>query len=266
MRRFLFVLLTVVFCFSSQGFAATLISDNFDAYTTGLIPPSPWEVYENGGSIRVTSPPFFSSPNSVGVTASNDPSQNAYFGQNHTPITNRGTYEAYLRTNNAGVESLVMAPFGDGSGSDAGPWISLGGPGGPSLPVSHLAYWDGSNWASVMPISNDTWYHIKINVHVPSKTYDIYVNNMITPIVTGANFVDTTVTDLSYIGFFAFGAGSNPNPSDPGVDYAYVDNVIVLSQDITAVPAVNKWGMLIFAILSGLGAFYLLRRQRKVQA
>jgi hypothetical protein len=38
------------------------------------------------------------------------------------------------------------------------------------------------------------------------------------------------------------------------------------SQACPAVPAVNEWGMIIFTTLAGLGAFYFLRIQRKVQA
>jgi hypothetical protein len=251
--------------FGIPGFAATLVSDNFDSYTVGSIPPVPWEVQENGGSVRVNSAVASSSPNSVAVTASSDPSQLAFFGQIHWPILGSGTYEAYLRTNNVSNETLVMTSYGNGSGNKAGPWISLGGPAGFGIPVGHLAYFDGSSWHDVMAISNDTWYHIKIRVNVLSKTYDIYVDNMVAPIVTGASFWDTSVVNLGYIGFFVYGASSNPNPTIPGVDYAYVDNVIVQSDadaDAAPVPTLSEWGMIILTVLVGLSSVHYLRRRR----
>jgi hypothetical protein len=220
MRHLLLVVLMVLICFSTQGFAATLISDNFDSYTAGNVPPSPWLVNEDTGSIRVSNAAAFSSPSSVAVTAggaSNIP----YFGRAHANIANRGTYEAYLRTNDVTDETLVMNAVGNGSGSDVGPWLSLGGPNGFGIPQGHLAAWDGSAWTDVIAISNNTWYHIKLIVDVPSKTYDIYVDDMVTPVVTGVNFHDSTITLLDGISFAVYGSAFNPNPSNPGADYAY---------------------------------------------
>ena len=45
--------------------------------------------------------------------------------------------------------------------------------------------------------------------------------------------------------------------------YAVVDNVRLQSRTI-GVPAMTEWGMIIFIILSGLGAAYYMRRQRRV--
>ena len=260
MRKVLFIVIMVLICFSTQGFAATLISDNFDSYTAGNIPPSPWIVYENTGSVRVSNAAAFSSPSSVAVTAG-DADTNPYLERDHLHIANQGTYEAYLRTNDVTDETLVMNGSGSGNGSGIGPWISLGGPNGFGIPPGHLAAWDGSAWTDVMAISNNTWYHIKLVIDVPSKTYDIYVDDMVTPVVTGVNFHDSTVTSLSIIAFVVFGSASNPNPSNPGVDYAFVDNVVVLSA--TSVPTMTQWGMIIFMALAGIGAVYYLRRQKR---
>jgi|WetSurMetagenome_2_1015567.scaffolds.fasta_scaffold145075_2 hypothetical protein len=262
MRRILLAAVIVFMCFSTQGFAATLIDDNFDSYTAGLIPPAPWSVNEYDGSVKVNNSIYSSSPNSVAVTVGEACNGNPYFMQVNSGITGTGTYEAYLRSNNVSHETLVMASTGTGSGDHLGYWISLGGPASFGIPAGHLAYYDGTLWHDIMAISNDTWYHVKIEVNVPSAIYDIYVDDMVTPIVTGASFRDTTLTDLITMGFVAYCEG-NPNPPTPGVDYAYVDNVIV--SDPTAVPTMTEWGMIIFAALAGLGAVYGMRRQKRAK-
>ena len=265
MKRLFFVLMILVFCFSTEGFAATLINDNFDSYTAGSFPPSPWFGAEFDGSASVNNSVYYSSPNSVAFTAGDACTGSPYIEQIHPDITGSGTYEAYLRTNNVSHETLIMASEGVGSVDGLGFWLSLGGPASSGIPVGHFAWYDGTNWHDVTAISNDTWYHIKIAVNVPSKTYYIYVDDMTTPIVTGATFRDTTLTALASVAFETFCSG-NPNPPIPGEDYAYVDNVIVSSQDPPAsIPTMTEWGMIIFILLAGLGAVYFIRRQRRAE-
>jgi hypothetical protein len=263
MKRLFFVLMIFVFCPSTEGFAATLVSDNFDSYTAGNLPPSPWMVYEQGGNIRVNNSVSFSSPNSVAVTSSNTGTDTPYFLRTYTSVSNRVIYEAYLRTNNVTNETLVMGGFGIGSGNQIGPSISLGGPSG-----GYLACWDGSSWTNVMAISNNTWYHIRLDADIPSKTFDVYVDDMTIPKVTNVGFQDTSLNSLSSVVFIVYGSSYNPNPPTPGVDYAYVDNVFVSTPTVatTAVPTMTEWGMIIFMVLAGLGATYYLRKQKTAKS
>ena len=37
-----------------------------------------------------------------------------------------------------------------------------------------------------------------------------------------------------------------------------------IGQEVTAIPAMNEWGMIIFMALAGLGAVYFLRKNKRV--
>jgi acetamidase/formamidase len=144
--------------------------------------------------------------------------------------------------------------YASGSGG-SGPWLSFGG-----IP-GNLSYFDGSSFNNITTVNANQWYHVKIIASVPSHTFDIYVDDMTTPVITGANFRDgASVTTLDNISFTVFNVFNPPTTEDN----AYVDDVLVSTP--TAVPTMSEWGMIMFMVLSGLGAVYYMKRQRRAES
>lgn len=250
MRKVLFIVIMVLICCSTQGFAATLISDNFDSYTAGSPPGDDWNTDNSGAIIVIDNETYNSSHNAVYVRRS---STGGSFSHNHTPITDQVTYEAFLRSSTNQRETLVM--YAGGSGG-SGPWISFGGIAG------YLAYYDGS-WHNITTVNANQWYHVKIVASVSSHTFDIYVDDMNTPLITGANFRDgSSVTTLDYLSFNVYDAFNPPLTTDS----AFVDDVLVSAPISVSVPTMSEWGMIIFMVLSGLSAMYYIRKQRRVES
>jgi hypothetical protein len=253
MRRVcLLSVILFLFCFGPQVFAATLISDNFDSYTTGQLPGDGWITDNSGAIIVIDNETYHSLSHSAYVRRS---SSGGYFYHTHTSITDQVTYEAYLRSTVNQRETLVMLAGGNGG---SGPWVSFGGIAG------YLAYYDGS-WHNITTVNSNQWYHVKIVAFVSSHTFDIYVDDMNTPLITGANFRDgSSVTSLEYLSFNVFNSFNPPTTSDS----AFVDDVLVTTPTTTSssIPTMSKWGIIIFIVLAGLGAIYYLRRQRKAES
>lgn len=249
MKRLCFVsVILFLFCFSAQGFATTLISDNFDSYTPGSTPGDGWNTDNSGATIVIDNETYNSPSNSVYVKRT---SSGGNFYHTHTSITDQVTYEAFLRSSTNQRETLVMLAGGNGG---SGPWISFGGISG------YLAYYDGS-WHNITTVNTHQWYHVKIVASVSSHTFDIYVDDMNTPLITGANFRDgSSVTTLDYLSFNVFNAFNPPTTED----YAFVDDVLVSAP--IGVPSMSQWGMVMFMVLAGAGSVYYLLRRRRTQA
>jgi hypothetical protein len=247
MRQLLLVVLMVLICFSTQGFAATLISDNFDSYTPSQPPGDGWITDNSGANIIIVDEVNHSPGNSVYVKRT---SSGGNFYHTHTSITDQVTYEAFLRSSTNQRETLVMLAGGTGG---SGPWVSFGGI------VGYLAYYDGS-WHNITTVNSNQWYHVKIVAFVSSHTFDIYVDDMNTPLITGANFRDgSSVTSLDYLSFNVFNAFNPPTTEDQG----FVDDVLVTTP--VSVPTMSEWGMIIFTVLAGSGAVYYMRRRRSLE-
>jgi hypothetical protein len=249
MKRLLFFVIMGLISFSTQVFAATLISDNFDSYAAGPPPGDDWNTDNSGAIIVIDNETYNSSHNAVYVRRSS--TSGGSFSHNHTPITDQVTYEAFLRSSTNQRETLVM--YASGSGG-FGPWISFGGIAG------YLAYYDGS-WHNITTVNANQWYHVKIVASVSLHAFDIYVDDMNTPLITGANFRDgSSVTTLDYLSFNVYYAFNPPTTEDS----AFVDDVLVSAP--ISVPTMSEWGMIMFMVLSGLSAMYYIRKQRRVES
>jgi hypothetical protein len=234
MAKKLILLLVLVWVLTSaNAFAATLINDNFDSYIPGNTPGGSWFTHEDGGTINVVNSISFSSPNSVRIQRTDFSSgSRCNFGIFHPPVTNRVVYEAEIYASTVNREALVMWAW-DSVHDLMGPWVSIGAISG------YLAYYDGSNWSNIMAVSNNTWYHVRLDVDVPSNTFSVYVNN--TLMVSGADFrQNSSVMALDSVWFDVF---NGFNPPQQG-DYANVDNVL------TSIPCNREAGQVCYTFCS----------------
>ena len=249
-----FVLLFSVTFLNGQAFAEILFSDNFDSYATGSPPGDGWIENQVGGDVLVDSTGFSGKSVRIQRTDFTGGGISVYFGHYHREVNNQVTYEVYFRSSTVTSETLVMYGWRS-SNSKTGPWVSVGGISG------QLANYDGS-WHSITPISANTWYHVKIVAYISSNTFDVYVDDMNTPIITGCHFRDSGLTGLDSFWFQVF-KGLNPPGKD---DLAYVDNVSASASAlaVSSVPTLTEWGMVSMSVLLGGCGIYLLRRRRAV--
>lgn len=249
---FLLALLSVTFL-NGHALSETLFSDTFDSYTTDSPPGDGWGRDESGGDVRIDDTIYYgASGKSVRIQRTDfNGSPYLYLYHEHFPMMGDVTYEAYLRTSTTLRETLTM--FGYNPVQDvSGPWLSMG------FNPCYLSYYDGA-WHDIMAISEDTWYHIKMVVHVGTNTFDVYVDDMITPKMTGGGFWGAT----NYLGSLAFEVYNYSNPPQPG-DRAYIDNVTISGPVPTgiAVPTITQCGMFAMILFLGGGAAYLIRKRR----
>lgn len=52
----------------------------------------------------------------------------------------------------------------------------------------------------------------------------------------------------------------------PSTDSFFIRRLVLETDDTVAIPTMTEWGMVIFIVLTGLGAVYYLRRQRKSES
>jgi hypothetical protein len=195
------------------------IDDNFESYTPGSELGSSWETNVNGdASILVTTGAYNSPGQSVQVLQTGD-NGTGWFTQYHEPQYGQVTYSAFIRTNNVTNETITLSARE--GGWPPGPWIAFGYRSG------WISYYDGSSWHDIVPASNNQWYQVKLEVDVFTQSYDIYIDDMVTPKVTGAEFW-FNVSSLESIRFEVYQTGG----VDPDAgDAAWVDDVYVESPD-----------------------------------
>jgi len=156
-----------------------LIDDNFDSGTTGA-DPAGWWLWEDepaGDIIQVNDVLYYgASGKSVELISSSD---SVGMGMDHPPISRTVTYEVCVRSDDVtSGETITISPQGS-----SGPWVTMAWHSG------KLSYFDG-RWYDIQDISADTWYKIKIVADVPTNTFDIYVDDMNIPVLTGCDFRD----------------------------------------------------------------------------
>ena len=248
-QHFAFLIFVVALVFGSNAYASQLIADNFDSYTPGSPPGGGWSTDTNGMTVLTDNSVSVSPNNSVGMVLVNNDGT-GYLEHTHTPVTEQVTYEAYLRTNNTANETITMSARNNGW--PPGPWLAMG------FNSGYLSYYDGSSWQNIISITANQWYQVRIVVDVPSRTYDIYVDNMSTPEVVGADFWDNTVTSLDRLRFEVYQTGG----ADPeSGDAAWVDNVLVTTPELARIPTLSEWGMIVFALLLCGSALWYMRRR-----
>jgi hypothetical protein len=203
--------------------AEILILDDFESYSIGAIPTGDWDsIVQNDASILVTADESNSPEQSVEIIRPNDVGSVVLY-QDHEPQAGLITYTAFLRTKNASRELITMSAKGSGSW-EPGPHLSIG------YRPGWMSYYEGSFWHNIIPIVDGKWYQVRIAVNVLAQTYDIYVDDMVTPRVSGADFWNNSVTSLNSIRFGAFKPeGVAPNAGD----VAWVDDVLVEVDETT---------------------------------
>jgi hypothetical protein len=114
------------------------------------------------------------------------------------------------------------------------------------MPDMSLAYYDG-DWNYLRPFSLLTWYQIKMVIHVPTNTYDIYVDNILE--AEGARF--RGFGQATYLNMIEFGGNTRETP------VGYIDDLLLTAQAYEAPVATTTK-------LSG-GLDYLFQENVKVR-
>jgi hypothetical protein len=181
-----------------------LINDDFDSDTAGAN-PSGWTVTEGAAYyLDVSTSQYYSSSNSVKFIDNDANSaimQKTITGQTHFVVefqaylTNLNEWQFYGRETTA--INMIMSFYN-----------------------GNLQYHNGAAWQQVTTYSYNTWIHVMLLADTGTDTYDIYVDDMTTPKVSGAAFYAACAN----IARIEFRSGS----TSTGVE-AYLDDVFVYS-------------------------------------
>ncbi len=93
-----------------------------------------------------------------------------------------------------------------------------------------LAHFDGDSWTNIYTGLTNDWNLVRVVGDCVSQTFDVYVNDMQTPAITGLSFRDDT-TELSYVMLSNDGSS---NVSGSGNYHCY-DNLSLLVPEPTAI-------------------------------
>lgn len=232
MRATLFFVFSLV---SASALAEIHILDDFESYTPGSPPGGAWSSSVNSEATILVTTDVFNSPGQAVEVLQIGDGGTGLLTRYHEPQSQLVSYTAFLRTNNVTRETITMSARE--GGWPPGPWIAIGyNPG-------WISYYDGSAWHTITPAVNNQWYQIKLEVDVGAQNYNIYVDDMDTPLVTDADFWDNSITALDNIRFEVYQTGGvDPNASDA----AWVDDVLVetpYSQTPAVIPAIPPVGL-----------------------
>lgn len=229
--------------------AEILIQDDFESYVEGVSPAGDWSTSSNNEASILVATNAFNSPGKSVQILQTDDGGTGWLTQYHEPQLGLVTYKAFLRSNNTSRETITMSARQ--SGWPPGPWIAVG------YHPGWISYFDGSAWYDVIQAANDQWYEIKLEVDVSAQTYNIFINDMVTPLVTGADFWDNSITQLESIRFEVYQTGG----VDPNIDdAAWVDDVLVTTLEGSAAEQIPMLPPLGLAIIAAGISFLAFRR------
>jgi hypothetical protein len=90
--------------------------------------------------------------------------------------------------------------------------------------------------------------------------------------IAGANDPRDVAVDANFVYWSNFGSNTigRANLDGTGVNHSWIAGAnfpsgVAVDVPQQAIPTMNKWGMITFVALSGLGAIYFLRRKRAVR-
>ena len=143
---------------SPAATAQPLFSDNFDAYTSGVAPPSPW-----GGSNGDVVVNYInrSPPNSLAINASTNPAT--------VPIDTGASPEGY-------IDTYIYVPDFSGNPTSWGMAIIYNGEEAAAAGIGSYTYWGGCNH----DVSHDIWHRIVISYNIVNTSagyIHVYVDN-----------------------------------------------------------------------------------------
>src|SRR5690606_3198019 len=85
-----------------------------------------------------------------------------------------------------------------------------------------IQYYNGSTSYTAQSYTANTWYHFKYVINIVENSYDLYIDDMVTPKVTDADFRYT----VSYLDNITFGVNSSDKAQ------AYINNVEITGLEI----------------------------------
>lgn len=165
----------VKFVLTETAAGTTLVNDTFDGGTTGQAPAG-WAVTGSGGTVTVEEVPG-AADKSMDV---NDTSTTATVQAEKTFTAQTGTVTVEFEAKAGAIDQTVKLGYLYGGTTNA---VSVY-----FRNSGHIYYYDGNTYSSAQTFAANTWYTFKIVADVAADTYDLYIDDMNTPVVTGASF------------------------------------------------------------------------------
>ena len=91
--------------------------------------------------------------------------------------------------------------------------------------LGNLEYYDGAVLKVACAIASDTWYHIRYVLHVVGRTWDLFLNDMCTPLVADIDYHNNLDCEALFL--------------QPHIDTSWIDDIIVVTNN----QILRLWGL-----------------------
>ena len=170
----------------------SLYTDDFDAYPTGAIPPSPWSVDESGATAHVESIPIDDIPPNRGLHLVSEGSSYAYAWYTHgTAVTSTlgVNFDAMWVSGTSCY--MTMGNFTTYLSNELLLQFTFAGNLEANLPLS------SANQVCASGLTAGQWYNITMLADVETQTFDIYLDGVATDCMGIGFWHGTSATQLN---------------------------------------------------------------------